>query len=79
MNPYSIRDNVAGRNAPPFAAPNDAVAMRTFGALKFPAESPITDFSLIRMGEYDENAEYEVVASGVSMNGDVKLLGENNG
>lgn len=59
---YAVRDTVMEKNAPPFAAPNDAAAIRTFKSLNFPKESPMIDFQLVCMGEFDENKnDYPVV------------------
>jgi len=59
---YAVRDNVMEKNAPPFAAPNDAAAIRVFKNLAFPKESPMVDFSLVCMGTYDEDkADYPVI------------------
>lgn len=59
---YAVRDTIMEKNAPPFAAPNDAAAVRVFKNLSFPKESPIQDFELVCMGEYDENkADYPVI------------------
>lgn len=54
MKLYSVRDKVMERCAPPFAAPNDATAIRVFKNLGFPKESPITDFELVFIGDFDE-------------------------
>lgn len=59
---YAVRDTIMEKNAPPFAAPTDAAAIRTFKSLNFPKESPIQDFQLVLMGEFDENKnDYPVV------------------
>ena len=51
-----------GEKRSSFAAPNDAAAIRTFKSLNFPKESPMIDFQLVCMGEFDENKnDYPVV------------------
>jgi len=61
MRIYSIKDDVVGEVAPPFAAKNDEAAIRAFNAVKFPQGSPITDFSLVYLGEYESEGEHEVI------------------
>lgn len=55
MNVYSVRDKVLKKVAPPFAAPNHEAAIRSFKSIRFPEGSPVTDFELIQIGEYDED------------------------
>lgn len=50
---YYIRDNKAESNAPPFLAPNDAVAVRQFTGMQYPKEIPRDDFDLYYLGEFD--------------------------
>lgn len=61
MNIYAIRDNVVGEVAPPFAAKNDEAAVRAFNAVKFPSGSPLSDFSLVKLGSYDSEGSHELI------------------
>ena len=64
MKLYAVRDKVMERCAPPFAAPNHATAMRVFKNLGFPKESPISDFELVFVGDFDETEKYESIMDG---------------
>lgn len=64
MKLYAVRDKVMERCAPPFAAPNHATALRVFRNLGFPKESPISDFELVYVGDFEETEKYEVIGDG---------------
>lgn len=72
MKLYSVRDKVMERCAPPFAASNHASAIRVFKNLGFPKESPISDFELLFIGDFDETGNYESICDGST----AKLLKE---
>lgn len=77
MKLYSVRDKVMERCAPPFAAPNHGSAIRVFKNLGFPKESPITDFELVFVGDFEETEKYEVISDG-SEAAALKLLKEDS-
>lgn len=64
MKLYSVRDKVMDRCAPPFAAPNHGSAIRVFKNLAYPKESPISDFELVFVGDFEETNRYEVICDG---------------
>lgn len=59
QNLYSVQDTVAGRFFPPFLAPNDETAVRSFRHMVNMSDSPIAhnpfDYRLFRLGDFDEN------------------------
>lgn len=74
MKLYSVRDKVMERCAPPFAAANHGSAIRVFKSLGFPKESPIADFELVFVGDFEETEKYEVICDGEDgMIGKVKM------
>lgn len=73
INVYAVKDDVSGSYNQPFLMVNDQIAVRGFKTLAEDTSTDIgkypTDFSLYRLGEYDEktgvilsNVEFLVTA-----------------
>lgn len=59
MDLYYLRDNIAEKSAPPFAAPNRRAALRMVRGMKFPPGTQRGDFTLYYFCSFDENLPAE--------------------